>query len=80
VGITNLAEKQINAQITLHLPEGFSCDYQRNMRLGYYLEGATFWNATVKAGDVINPMNRIIMEVNFPGLAMPALIPINILG
>ena len=80
VGILNTAEKQISARIKLHLPEGFHCEYPRNLRLGYYTDGYTVWNATVKAGDVIEPMNRIIMEVDFAGLPMPALIPINILG
>lgn len=80
VGIINIAEKQVNAQIKLHLPEGFTCEYPHNLRLGCHLDGATMWNATVKAGDDIGPMNRIIMEVNLAGVAMPALIPINILG
>jgi len=80
VGIINISEKQVNAQIKLHLPEGFTCEYPHNLRLGCHLDGATMWNATVKAGDDIGPMNRIIMEANLAGVAMPALIPINILG
>lgn len=71
--------------VTLHLPEGFEgVSYHHHIFLmhecAHHTDGVTTWSVTLKAGEQVQPMNRVIAEINFPGRPMPALIPINIIG
>ncbi len=77
----NLFPDPRQALVTLHLPEGFEAySYHRSISLSHVSPKITTWSVTIRAGETVAPMNRIIAEINFPGRPMPALIPINLLG
>ncbi len=76
----NTSKEQINGQVTLHLPEGFTCDCPRNLQIARDMDADFVLRATVHFGEHIAAMNRIIMDITIAGRPLPALVPINILG
>jgi len=65
----------------VHLPEGWSTDnYQRNLLMKREMHIAHEWDVTITAGENVEPINRVIVEVTGCSRAVPALIPITILG
>ncbi len=65
----------------VHLPEGWSTDnYQRNLLMKREMHIAHEWDVTITAGENVEPVNRVIVEVTGCSRAVPALIPITILG
>ncbi|MBE7043365.1 MAG: ADP-ribosylglycohydrolase family protein [Ruminococcaceae bacterium] len=80
VVLKNGSKEQVNGQVNLLLPEGFSCDYPHNLQIARDMDEDCIWKATVRSGDVVNHINRIIMDITIAGRPLPALIPINIFG
>lgn len=84
IGVTvvlkNHLKDQVNGQISLSLPEGFSADCPRSVQVAREQDPPVTFRAVFRTGETVQPMNRIIMDISIAGRPFPALIPINLLG
>lgn len=73
-------------QMKLLLPEGWSCEtYEKNISLLYAqpphgLFGDATTAFTIRAGERVEPVNRLYAEITCPTLAYPILVPIICIG
>jgi ADP-ribosylglycohydrolase len=81
------------AAIKWHLPEGFSVAGRTNVflkwlpggeeredALNYRADDANFTDLTITAGEKVDSVNRIIIEITTPGQCQPLLVPITLLA
>ncbi len=70
--------------LKLHLPEGWSAEYQKNKRLTCEDTAGPnpeqYWSAQITAGENVDMINKIYLEVKAEGRIMTGMIPIVILG
>ena len=47
---------------------------------GFTDTGSAVWSVTITAGERLEPVNKVIVEITSPGKAMAAYVPIVFLG
>ncbi len=63
----------------LILPEGWSAEYEKSM-MCTMPPRKSYWEATIKAGEKTEAMNRVILEMWSPSRPTVGLVPITIMG
>ena len=70
--------------LKLHLPEGWSARYQKNKRLTCEdtvgPNSEQYWSAQITAGENVDMINKVCLEIKAEGRIMTGMIPIVILG
>ena len=90
-----LRNPQYDAQwleVQVHVPEGWTADYQKSVCLLHrsscstgpkglgHVTGRTTWQVTFTAGETVNAVNRIPVMMEIKGYPMPLCIPLTVLG
>lgn len=81
--IKSVYAKQDHYTFHWHLPEGWSVDGPRSVfaaPLWYQNEGHATANIKIRAGESVEAINRLILEVCCPDHAMPVLVPVTVIG
>lgn len=77
----NLLRDSRHLLFKVHLPDGWSADnYRRSLFLKTNQTIAHEWEITIHAGENVEPINRVIVEIIANSKAIPVLVPITILG
>lgn len=75
---------QRHLHVKLHLPEGWTAVYPRdvhsNIAVYQEIDRGHAWEAEITAGEHVDAMNRAVLEVTAPGRPSTLLIPIIIAG
>ncbi len=73
-----------NISLKLHLPEGWTAKYRRHVRIEHYTHGKNlkkyFWTAEITAGENVEMINKVYVEVKAEGRPTDGMIPVTILG
>ena len=83
VGIKSIYAKQDHYTFHWHLPEGWSVEGAHSVFAAprwYKNEGHAVADLKIHAGEQVEAVNRLILEVRCPDHAMPILVPVTILG
>lgn len=73
-----------NLQLRLHLPEGWSADYRRTIHIKHATTATPLrehkTDAVITAGENVEAVNRVFLEVRTEGYPVCGMIPVVILG
>lgn len=68
-------------QIKLHLPEGWvASDWNRNVYLDHQKPDGEMWEATIHAGESVDAINTVLVEITSVGRPTIGVVPFVILG
>ena len=72
------------ADLRWWLPEGFEVECQRTVQISTndytHYNGISTFEATIRAGETVATLNRIVLEVYIEGRVLPLYIPIHLIG
>ena len=83
VTLTNLRRNPYHYEVTVGLPEGWTAEFPRTQYVEHRTmmnDGTARWVMTLRAGDRVEPVNRIPVVFTPRGHAVPVMIPLVLLG
>lgn len=83
VTLTNLRRNPYHYEVTVGLPEGWTAEFPRTQYVEHKTlvnDGVSRWTMTIRAGDRVDPVNRIPVVFSPRGHAVPVMIPLVLLG